>query len=158
MTATDTYDIPGLIAMLRRQRELYTALRELSERQAPLVEQGAAEALLEVLGRRQHLIDELTQINVQLAPYRDDWPRVWRQVPENARAEVNDLLKTVSDLLAGILEQDEIDRTRLQSSQDRVQAELKKINGGTMAVRAYGGRPAIGATATASPRFTDRQA
>jgi hypothetical protein len=161
MTATTpaslTYDVPGLIALLRHQRDLYTDLHELSERQAPLVEQGAAEALLEVLARRQKLIDELAQINAQLSPYREDWSRVWRHVPEPDRPEVSALLKTVSDLLAAILEQDEADRARLQSSQDRVKVEMKKINGGTLAVRAYGGRPMAGVS-SAAPRFTDRQA
>lgn len=158
-TTTQTYDICSLVAMLERQRDLYAHLRELSERQSPLVEQGAAEALLEVLARRQALIDELTQINVELTPYRDDWSRVWRQIPESQRPQINQLLKDVGELLTSILNQDEHDRARLQSSQDRVKAELRKVSGGTMAVRAYGGRTlATTATAGASPRFTDRQA
>lgn len=157
--ATTPYDIPALVAMLQRQRALYVQLQELSQRQSPLVEQGQAEALLEVLGRRQKLIDELMRINEQVAPYREDWPRVWRQVPESDRPEVSDLLKDVSDRLAAILDQDESDRRRLQSSHDSVKTELRRVSGGTLAVRAYGASPVrAGAGAGAAPRFTDRQA
>lgn len=160
----DGYDIDELVAILTRQRDLYAHLRQIGQKQSDLVERGAAEALLELLAQRQRFIDELSDLNERLAPFREDWPRVWRQVPESRRAMVSELLNTVSDTLSRILEQDDQDRARLAASQDKVKAELGRVSGAAVAVRAYAGqarRPSAtpgGAAGASGARFTDQQA
>lgn len=149
-------DLPRLVELLTRQRDLYRHLHQLSASQSPLVDAGSAEQLLDVLAQRQRLIDELAAVNEELGPYRQNWARVWPRVPDEERGGLSELLKDVDTLLQNILKQDERDRMKLQQSRDRVGAELSKVKHTSAAVRAYGGRPAT--STAAAPRLTDRQA
>jgi hypothetical protein len=151
------FDIPRLLLLLQRQRDLYTQLRGLSADQSDHVQRGSAEALLGILAQRQRLIDELAAINEELGPYRQSWGRVWQQVPQAQQPQVNALLAELDGLLKGIIDQDERDRRQLQAAKQQVGHELKKMSAGNNAVGAYNRRTAGVAYAATNPRFTDNK-
>ena len=143
-----------LIGLLDQQRGIYQQLHALSERQAGLVGNGDAEALLTLLGERQRLIDQLTQLNGRIEPFKRDWPRLWAQLDENSQAQVQNLIDKVQSLLDGIVQQDERDRAALSEHRDRIGAQIRQTQAGSAVNRAYGA-PAAGAAGQA--RYTDRQ-
>jgi len=150
-TATPLQEDPRtLLELLQEQRDLYHQLHELSETQSRLIKQGQTEDLLSVLSKRQGLVEQLTQINGRLSPYRDYWGQVAQQLPEDQRQRLSKLLDEVQTLLQSILEQDENDRQQLQAAREEVGGQLQQNQHAGSAMKAYGSNPT-------TPRFTDNQ-
>jgi flagellar biosynthesis/type III secretory pathway chaperone len=139
-----------LLELLEQQRDLYYELEKLSAEQSQRIEQGQTEDLLNVLSKRQGLVEQLTQINTRLSPYRDYWGQVAQQLPEGKRQHLRHLLDEVQTLLQRILEQDETDRQQLQAARDEVGNKLQQTQKAGSAMKAYG-------RAAQQPRFTDSQ-
>lgn len=154
MAVTTQSDRAGtLVELLGEQCGIYRQLNELAGRQSELVEGGDAEALLALLARRQSLIDQLTQINGRLEPYRDQWPSLWRELDESTRQRVTSLIDEVQRLLDEIVAQDERDRATLAAQRDRMADDMQRLGRGAAMNRAYG-QAGPGAT---HPRYTDQE-
>jgi uncharacterized membrane protein len=150
-TASTLQEDPAtLVELLQQQRDLYHQLHELSGEQSQLIEQGQTEQLLSVLSKRQSLVEQLTQINSRLSPYRDYWGQVAEQLPEDQRQRLRQLLDEVQKLLQSILQQDENDRQQLQSAREEVGGKLQQTQRAGPAMKAYG-------QAGQARRFTDSQ-
>ena len=54
--------------LLTQQRSVYQSLRSLSEQQTQFIASGDTSALLDVLGQRQQIVEQLTQINAETEP------------------------------------------------------------------------------------------
>jgi len=154
MTETTTQphqeDPATLLDLLEQQRDLYARLSELSDQQSELISSGQTDELLNVLSKRQQLVEQLTQINSRLSPYRDHWSEVAERLPAGDRDRLRRLLDEVQQLLQRILDRDEQDRVELQSARERVGQQLQKTSRAGTARKAYG-------HASATPRFTDSQ-
>lgn len=157
-SARATDDTPALVALLERQRSLYADLRELSRQQAPLIDGGHAEPLLRVLAQRQRLIDELSQVNGQLDPFRQRWDALWARLAGAERSRVGVLVREVQALLADILQQDERDRAALAATRERIGGEIQRMSRAGAAINAYRTGPAHAAPASAgNNRFTNQR-
>ncbi len=155
MTATARPDWAiGLIDLLEQQRAIYEQLQTLSHRQSELVASGDAEPLLSVLSQRQRLIDDLTQLNGQLEPYKQNWPALWARLDSDTQKTVQGLIDQVQLLLGQIVAQDEKDRVALSAQRERTSSEIKQLRTGSAINRAYG-RPQ-GAPDDQN-RYTDQQ-
>jgi len=152
MTTATTPDWAGeLITLLESQQKIYAQLNELSQKQSELVTAGDAEPLLSLLGQRQQLIDQLTQINGRIDPYKKDWPALWPQLDRGVQARIQQLINQVQKLLDQIVEQDEKDRVALSSQRQQLASDIQKVRQGSAVNRAYG-RPAEGPD---NNRYTD---
>lgn len=149
--ATDTTDLVSLVALLKKQQAIYQQLRQLSDQQATLIDQGQPEPLLALLGQRQKLIDDAAGLNTQLDPYRRGWTSLWAGLGDADRQTIGNLVRDVQDLLGAIVQQDERDRQALQEAKGRVGAEMQKLSRGAGAVNAYRSVP------TGLNRFTNKQ-
>jgi hypothetical protein len=154
MTTTTTPDWAAeLIALLDQQRRIYHQLGDLSRQQSQLVSAGDAEPLLSLLGQRQQLIDQLTQLNGRIDPYKRDWPALWAQLDRGDQFRIQQLIDQVQKLLDDIVQQDEKDRVALSAQRQHVADELQQVRHGTAVNRAYG-RPTTGLD---NNRYTDFQ-
>lgn len=145
----------GLIDLLDQQRSIYQQLVELSVRQSQLVQAGDAEPLLSLLTQRQRLIDDLTQLNGSIEPYKQNWPALWARLDAASQASIQTLIDSVQKLLDRILAQDEQDRQQLSAQRDRTGAQLKQVNAGSAVNRAYGKALGGGAGSDGNNRYTD---
>ena len=143
----------ALVELLDQQRAIYHQLDALAAEQGRLVDAGDAEALLSVLSKRQSLIDQLTQINGKLAPYRQQWPALWEELDPPRREQVNQLIDQVQQLLDQIVEHDRRDRAALQRHRDRLAGELDQVKQGAAMNQAYRHVD----TTDSQPRFTDHE-
>lgn len=141
-----------LIELLTQQQVLYKAILKLSAQQTALVDAADAEALLNHLTQRQHLVDRLGQINQQIDPYRQDWRGVYDALPPAAQTTVSALVQQAEDSLAAIIAQDEADRKTLEKSKAAMGGELTQVNKAGLAAAAYAGR-----SSRPSPRYTNHQ-
>jgi hypothetical protein len=154
MTATAKPDWAiGLIDLLHQQRAIYQHLHDLSDRQSQLVAAGNAEPLLSLLAQRQRLIDDLTQLNGQIEPYKQNWPALWAHLDGSSRQAIQSLIDEVQRLLQLIVQQDEHDRQALASQRDHTATQLHQIRTGSVANRAYGKTPG----SSDANRYTDQQ-
>lgn len=151
-----------LVSLLEKQRALYGRLCELSRDQAQLIETAQTEPLLELLGHRQKLIDEVTVVNADLEPYRRRWAELWADLGAADRGRVGALVRAVEDSLAEILKRDEEDRKALQTAKAKVSEQIKAVSHAGAAVNAYrsGAKPGAGTpagVAQGNNRFMNHQ-
>jgi hypothetical protein len=143
---------PRVEELLTLQHEFFTQLDSLSAEQSALVDGERTPELLELLGRRQRLIDGIAEINGLLAPARAQWSEIMAGLPEEMRLRVNRRLDALAGLAARIAQRDEADRARLEGRRDAVAGELARVGRARGAIGAYAGPSGGGA------RFQDREA
>jgi hypothetical protein len=118
-----------------------------------LVEDDRADRLLELLGERQQIVDQLQQAAALLQPLRTAWGETVATLPEAVQDSVRRRLDGVSMLIDRINARDEECRRTLAKRRDEVALELLSIGRGRGAMAAYVG---VGAAPVAS--FQDREA
>lgn len=128
----------GLITLLRRQRDLYQRLADLSERQRSLISGDRPELLLNILHERQTLVTALASVNDQLSPFRRNWQNVYETLPEVTRHTASSLLDEINGMLQIILRTDQEDQALLSARKQAVARSLGDVAGGQAANSAYG--------------------
>jgi len=151
MNESPTRDARRMAELLQQQRETYLRLRELADTQRQAIETDQPEDLLRILGRRQQLITELTEINTALEPFRSRWSDLRRQLPAAERMKVGELIEEVQRLLEGILELDRGDCDELQRRTEQFRRNAVGTTRGRMMNAAYAAAAAPGGR----PRFLD---
>ena len=144
-------DGAGLLALLKRQHELYQQLKQLSDDQMKLIAQGQTDALLNVLSQRQAVIETLGRVSDDLSPYRENWESLTHSLADEERQLARELVDKVDTMLAGILDQDDQARTHLQAAQQAIGQEIQQTTQAGSAINAYK------VAGSASPRFADQQ-
>lgn len=147
-------DARRLTELLLQQRDVYRRLLELSESQHAAVGCDEPESLLRVLGQRQQLIAQLTEINTLLEPYRSRWDELREGLSPAQRLEVSELVEQVQALLGQILQQDETDSRALQRRTEEVRQEAAAASTGRRVHNAYAAQSYGAGTA---PRYIDRR-
>lgn len=139
-----------LIELLLRQKELVVQLDDLANGQMELIDSGESDALLDLLGDRQKIVDELTasQDNVVGLSHslhgRDD-------IAAGARDRITELVDDISDQLLRVVNRDEQDRARLRTARERAADGLSQVRTAKRARQAYVNDK------TRNNRFADRR-
>lgn len=142
---------PRLTRVLDRQVDLYTQLDALSQQQSELVRTDQSDALLDLLARRQTLVQQLTDLNQQLEPFTRQWTTLVERLSSDHRKAIGQRTERLDDLIAAITERDEADRKTLESRRAAVAGEINTLTNQRAAVSAYRG------AGRSSPRFQDRE-
>lgn len=127
-----------LTALLRKQRDLYLRLRDLSDKQRTMISGDRPEQLITILRDRQNLVTSLAQLNEQMGPYRRNWDSAYSALPAEQRTEASELLQEINGLLRVILQTDQEDSALLAARKQAVANSLSEISGGQTANAAYG--------------------
>lgn len=135
--AQENLNPQGLLRLLTGQRELYRELEALSQRQRSSITSDRPEALLDVLTRRQRIIQALGRLNERLAPYRERWAEEYGQLDESARRQVDACLEEIHSLLRVILQADQEDGAMLSARREILSRELGRTADGQAANSAY---------------------
>ena len=139
-----------LIGMLERQQELVDRLDRLAEGQIALIDAGASDELLELLGDRQRIMDELAAGQGGMTGLAEVL-RSGDDVAEGQRDRISRLVDEIGDRLSRIVNRDEQDRARLRTNRERTAREISGLRTARQAQHAY-----VNAR-TRSNRFADRQ-
>jgi hypothetical protein len=136
-----------VISALREQVECYRRLAKLAEVQHVHVAQGEVEALLEVLGRRAGVLDEIARLEGVIGPVKKQWGAYVGRLGAAAKATADDLLGETRSLLERITASDRNDALVLQQQKINVgrqigqHAAAKQVNR-RYAASAYEGKAA----------------
>ena len=141
MSSTD----PVILA-LTEQVACYRRLAKLAETQHQYVQQSQTERLLEVLNRRQEVLDQIAALEVALAPAKGRWAAYLDGLPPARKPEAEALLAEKRRLLEEITAADKDDALVLQQRKLSLgrqigQAGAAKAVNRTYAAAAYGARP-----------------
>lgn len=142
-------DPTRLIELLGKQRDLYRALRVLSEKQRSMIAGDRPELLLEILRDRQDLVTALARLNEELGPFRRNWDGVYAALPDPQREQASEILHEVNSLLHVILQTDQEDGALLSARKQAVQEEIADASGGQVANAAYARQARAGGTRAA---------
>lgn len=128
---------PRLARILDRQIELYERLAALASEQSSHIDSEDADALLEILGRREGLIEQISAINGEIGPFTQSWERLAPGLPSRHRIELRRRFDAVSALVERIATIDDADRQRLESRRAKIGREIEGLSNARGAVRAY---------------------
>ena len=142
-----------LVQVFERQRALVRELDTLSQQQGGLIGGEDAGPLLELLSKRQHLVDELDRLNARIEPYRRNWRTVLDALPERYRLLVSTRADELEALAAAVMHRDRADIDAMEQRTREIAGELKRM---TTARHAGGGYARTGLQPVA-PRFQDRK-
>ena len=140
-----------LAELLAQQSSLYDQLESLCDDQHRQITSGNVQDLLHVLSQRQQVIDQLTGLEKQLGPYRQDWSGLWERLAPAQRTTLAADLQHTQQALSRIIEKDEQARHLLEKTRGQLHQELTKISQGGAAMRAYKTQN------SAENRFTNQQ-
>ncbi len=125
--------------LLERRCEVCRLLIGLSERQNVLIEHAEPiDELMVVLGRKQTLIDDLQVIEDELKPLGEIWRTNKDAAEADQRERIRGLADRAEDALKRVLELEEVARSSLVESQQRVVEALTHLDKGRQLVKAYG--------------------
>ncbi len=133
----------SLIELLERQRTLVGELSELARQQAGLTESGQTEALLQLLGRRQEIIDRFAVAQEDLGRLTGGLSERVRDLAEPQRRQIRSLIDEIGEAMADVLQRDEQDQEALRASRDRVRRDIATVDTSKQAHRAYVGRKLV---------------
>ena len=146
---------PRLVRVLDHQIELYVELERLSSRQSDLVQGDEPDALLDLLARRQVLVEQVTHLNLQLEPFTRQWESLVERLSSAQRDSIAQRTDRLDELIGAITARDEADRRTLESRRQSVASEINGLSNKRAAVAAYHGAP--GPRSPVAPRFQDRE-
>lgn len=141
-----------LARVLDRQLELYRQLDTRSTVQGELIDSDRTDELLEVLRQRQVIVDQITDLNAQMQPYRDQWETLTASIDDAQRDTFRARFDELGVAARRIVLRDDADRTRLEHRRRRIADELSSLSKSKGAVAAYAVDPPSG------PMLQDRSA
>lgn len=134
-----------VLAALEDQVACYRRLARLAEAQHEHVQQNRTEELLEVLTRRQEVLEQIAQLERVLAPAKKDWGQYLSKLAAPARLAAEEHLGETRRLLEQITAADRDDAIVLQQRKLNIgrqinQATAAKQVNRNYAAAAYGAR------------------
>lgn len=126
-----------LIQLLTQQQLLYRQLQQLARQQRGLVDGSDPEMLLKLLADRQRLIDRLSDVDQELQPLRVDWQAMAQTLPAEQRAQAQNLVESVKEILADIIARDKQDTEVLAGRRNEVAGQIATASQGKRMNQAY---------------------
>ena len=147
--------LPPLIEALERQHTLVMQLAEIARTQPTLIAERRTERLLELLSRRQSIIDEFTVCQSHVNTLTRDLDRRTQDLAIHQRDRIRSLIDSIACALNDVMRRDQADQQSLQTGRSAVLAEMSEINAVRTARVAYT-TPTRGLI-SGLPRFADQK-
>jgi hypothetical protein len=130
-------NLQSLLALLQQQRAMVDELVRLSQSQAALIAEGRTDRLLDLLAKRQAIIDGFTASQSRLAELTGGLDDRMGGAPAQERDRIKSLINEIGERLAQVMKRDEADQKQLRTSRDHVVQEMAKLGTARQAQGAY---------------------
>ncbi len=127
----------SILAALQSQVTCYRQLAKLAELQHEHVQQGQTQGLLDVLGKRQQVLDEISGLERILKPAKSTWPDFSAGLAPGRRGEAEGLLAETRKLLEQITVADRNDTLVLQQRQLNLGHQINQATAARQVNRNY---------------------
>lgn len=134
MTSTQMIDYPKLFSV---RLEYSKALLKLSFQQQDLINQDDYSGLLDVLGKKQQLLEQLDQYKKKLPALWEKWKSDRDQLPEEKRESCERILSESEAVLAKLLENEDTSTQCMVDRRDRTKQQIQSLNQGEKVGEAY---------------------
>ena len=141
-----------LLDLLQRQRSMVLELAALADSQAELIAHSRTDGLLDVLAKRQILIDEFNACQAPMAKLTHRLDERLAEVATPDRDKIKSLIGIIGEKLAHIMQRDEHDQDSLRGSRDNIKQELSSLGAARQARSAY-----VTDTRGSTNRYADRR-
>lgn len=133
-----------VLAALTEQVDCYQRLAKLAESQHGFVQNSQTDQLLDVLKRRQEVLDKLAVLEAQIRPAKSAWPDYLGKLSEADRSNAEKLLAETRRLLEAITTADKLDALALQQRKLSLGKQIQRTSvarqlNRNYAASAYGG-------------------
>lgn len=125
------------ILALTKQVECYRRLAKLAQTQHEHVQQGEVESLLEVLAARQGVLDQITELERDIAPAKKRWGEYAASLDAGSRGMAERLLGETRQLLEQITAADRDDALVLQQQKLDVGRQIGQASTARTVGRGY---------------------
>jgi hypothetical protein len=142
-----------IILALEQQVSCYQRLAKLAELQHEHVQQNQTESLLEVLGKRQGVLDQVAQLDRAIAAARRQWSQYAAKLDAPSRDRAEYLLAETRRLLEQITTADRADAMVLQQRKLNLGRQIHQATAARQVNRTY----AAAAYGSAAPRMDVKQ-
>ncbi|MGE3165713.1 MAG: flagellar export chaperone FlgN [Planctomycetota bacterium] len=139
MSRTDTEKAERLREGLRREREIYLALAELSRKQEEILDSGASEQILDLAHAKEDKLDRIAAIERDIADLKPHWRETREQIDEALRAEVETELDQIQAVLRQLIDLEARGQANVQANQRETAEKLRQVDGGRRLHQAYRG-------------------
>ena len=140
-----------LIGVLERQKAMIDELVALAQAQAGLIAERHTDRLLELLARRQSIIDEFKAAQGEMSHLTHDLDERLAGAAAPVRERIRALLSGIGHSLRDVMRHDQEDQARLRVGRDAVLQEMTSMDAGRHARHAYA------PTSVNGNRFADRR-
>ncbi|HEY1685859.1 MAG TPA: flagellar export chaperone FlgN [Tepidisphaeraceae bacterium] len=132
MNSTDS-----ILSALTEQVACYRKLAKLADAQHQCVQQGQTEQLLNILKKRQEVLDRITALEQILGPVRKNWTGYRDTLDAQGKAMAEKLMAEVRSLLEEIMSADRNDTIVLQQRKIAVTRQIAATGKGQQVNRRY---------------------
>lgn len=133
--------LPSVLGVLGKQEELIERLDQLAQSQTEVIAQGRTDRLMELLARRQTIIDEITANLSNLTELTNKVHRVLPEIAPLQRERIRSLIKRIGERLNQVMRRDEQDEAMLRSHRNQIKQEMTTLDTGRQARSAYQNAP-----------------
>jgi hypothetical protein len=137
MIETRTTWSQSLLEILQRQHAMVDDLVALANSQAALIAEGRTDRLLDLLAKRQLIIDEFTASQSRLGEMTRGLEDRLRDVAAGDRDLIRSLINGIGERLAQVMQRDERDQASLRSGREQIKRELSSMSFSRQARGAY---------------------
>jgi uncharacterized protein involved in exopolysaccharide biosynthesis len=142
----------ALQRFLEEQAVRYREVLSLSQEQLRLVEQNQAPELMEVLSRKQAIIQVLDDASEQAAPLLARWEEGRNQASETLRSGVREAHEQLTSVMAEVIALEDQAKSIISQGRGTTGKQMLNLQKGKQMLRAYGATPPPG-----DARFTDKR-
>lgn len=126
-----------MLGALEQQVACYERLAKLAAQQREHVQNAQTEQLLHVLALRQEVLDQVMQLERQLAPAKRQWADCVGQLPTERRHRAESLLGRTRELLERITTADREDALMLQERKLNLGRQISQTRAARQVNRTY---------------------
>ncbi|MCG6154500.1 hypothetical protein [Rubinisphaera margarita] len=137
MTASALLSAEQMCQLIQRRFEYSRLLLEISVEQESLIQQGQYAELIEILLKKQTLLDALRTCSDCDPPLPRQWHSLRNQLPSEERSRCESLLEQTENALASLMDREQVCTDTLQRQKDDTQTQLQLVSGGIAVQNAY---------------------
>ncbi len=132
-----TLDAAGILDVMKKKRQHFRSLLDLSRRQRGLIDSSEFSQLLTVLGQKQRLLGRLEELNKQYPDLRSLWGAQKETGDPEWRDDCEHVLAETEVILAELLQEEQQSTDHLAKRRDDTRKELQTVSQGTAVNEAY---------------------
>jgi flagellar biosynthesis/type III secretory pathway chaperone len=127
-----------VLTALAAQLDRYRKLCKLADAQRDHVQNGRTEPLLEILGRRQEILEHINALEQTVAPAKRRWGEFLSELDDSSRQRAEAMVAEARSMLEVITSSDRNDTLVLQQRKLNVGRQIRQAVTGRAVNRSYG--------------------